>query len=156
MSEPTSEPIPPIDLPPTSTRHKIAVVAALAIAIGAMYLAVTRTSEDSDDLPVGAASRPDVVERLIPFDGASVLRQAEMGIDLAPGYEGALIINGVEIPEAEMRLVPEQNQAFFAPGEGKVIEELPGGTTCIVAIAWRSSVGRGTQDEPFRWCFEVT
>jgi hypothetical protein len=158
MSEPTGDPTtpPPVSLPPTSTRYKLAVAAALALAVGAMYLAVTRTSEGGDDLPVEAASRPEVVEHLIPFNGAEVLRQAELGIDLAPGYEGALIVNGVEIPESDLRLVPEQNQVFFSPGEGKAIEELPGGTTCVVAIAWKSSVGRGVQDEPFRWCFEVT
>ena len=121
-----------------------------------MYLAVTRTERGATTSRSRVASRPDVVEHLIPFNGAAVLRQAELGIDLAPGYEGTLVVNGMEIPAEEQRLVPEQNQVFFTPGEGKVIEELPGGTTCVVAIVWKSSEGRGPQDEPFRWCFEVT
>ncbi len=66
------------------------------------------------------------MEHLVPRNGAEVLRQSELGIDLAPGYEGTLVVNGVEMPTAQLRLVPEQNQVFFTPGEGKVIDELPG------------------------------
>jgi hypothetical protein len=153
MSEPTTDAQPP--WPGSSARYKVAVAAAVAVAAGALYLAVSRTSTDPDE-PVNVSARPDVVERLIPFNGAEILRQQELGIDLAPGYEGTLVINGTEIPAEEQRLVPEQNQVYFTPGDGKVIEELPGGTTCVVAIAWKSSNGRGPADEQFRWCFEVT
>jgi len=91
-----------------------------------------------------------------PGAGDDVIRQAEIGIDLAPGYEGTLVVNGVEIPTDELRLVPAQHQVFFAPGEGKVVERLNAGPNCAMAVVWKSSLGRGTvNDESFTWCFEA-
>ncbi|MDQ2649385.1 MAG: hypothetical protein M3Z03_07515 [Actinomycetota bacterium] len=153
MSEPTEASGPA--WPASSTRYKIGVAVALAAAAGAFYLAASRTETDRDD-PVEVTSRPDVVERLIPFSGASILRQQELGVDLAPGYEGTLFINGIEIPADEQRRVPEQNAVYFTPGEGKTVEELQAGPNCVVAVAWKSSTGRGVADEPFRWCFDAT
>lgn len=153
-TDPTGDQPGAVTLPPTSLRYKALVVLAGLLALGAFALAVTRTNT-SEDEPVRVASRPDVVEHLVPFNGAQVPRQAELGVDLAPGYEGTLVVNGIEIPADQQRLVPEQNQVFFSPGEGKVIDKLPAGGTCVVAIAWKSAVGRGPADEAFRWCFEV-
>ena len=85
------------------------------VAAATMAVAVMRTNTD-EDTPAAVAGRPDVVEHLIPPNGTQQQRQSELGIDLAPGYEGALSVNGVSIPTDELRLVPEQNQVFFTPG----------------------------------------
>ena len=79
-----------------------------------------------------------------------MLRQAELGIDLAPGYDGTLAVNGVEIPVEEQRRVPEQNQVFFTPGEGKVVERLLAGPNCATAIVWKAADGPGTAERPDR------
>ncbi len=143
------------DRPASDRRFRLLVGLGLLVAAGAMLAAVLATDTDEDTPPTQSGSRT-VVEHLIPRNGAEVLRQAELGVDLAPGYEGTLIVNGTEIPSDQLRLVPEQHQVFFTPGEGKVIEELPAGRTCVVALAWRSAVGRGPDDERTRWCFDVT
>jgi hypothetical protein len=138
--------------PMSERRHRLLIAVLLAGAAVALYAGVRATDTGDDD----TEERSEVVERLIPREGDEVLRQAELGIDLAPGYEGALVINGVEIPTEELRLVPEQNQVFFTPGEGKAVERLRAGPNCAVAIAWRSSQGRGTaNDRSFTWCFEA-
>jgi hypothetical protein len=121
-----------------------------------MVLAVRATNTGDQDDPATVSAAPDVVEHLVPPAGSEQLRQSEIGIDLAAGYEAALIVSGIEIPMDQLRLVPEQNQVFFTPGEGKVIEELEGGQVCVTAVVWKSAVGRGSQDQPFRWCFDVT
>jgi hypothetical protein len=136
-------------------RYRVFVAAALLVAAAAFTAAILATQTD-DDPPVTVSGRPDVVEHVIPPDGAAVQRQAELGIDLAPGYEGRLVIDDLEIPEDQLRLVPEQNQVFFTAGEDKVIEELEAGRTCVTAIAWRSAVGRGVADQRIRWCFTVS
>jgi hypothetical protein len=136
-------------------RYALYVTLAIAVAVGAMALAINRTNTDNDEPPI-VSSRPDIVEHLRPLNGDEHLRQAEFGIDLAPGYEGTLVVNGVEIPKRQLREVPEQNQVFFTPGEGTVIEELPAGETCVTAIVWRSSQGRGIEDRRVSWCFDVT
>lgn len=141
--------------PSSSLRYRIGVAVAVAVAAAAMAAAVMRTNTEAD-VPPAVAGRPDVVEHLIPPSGTQFLRQSELGIDLSPGYEGRLAVNGTEIPTEQLRLVPEQNQVFFTPGEGKVIEELQAGPACVVAVVWRSADGMGTADKTFRWCFEVT
>jgi hypothetical protein len=136
-------------------RFRLLIAAMIAAAFVALYVGV-RATDTGDDDPVTVNGRPDVVEHLVPRAGDEVLRQAELGIDLAPGYEGALVVNGVEIPTDELRLVPEQNQVFFTPGDGKVVERLLAGPNCATAIVWKASVGRGTADDTsFSWCFEA-
>ena len=172
MTDPTSDPYepgdeggtPPVDPPPESLpsvrtlsdgRYRLFLVLAIGGALAAIVLGYRATQPDGAD-PVAVSARPDVVERLIPRSGAEVIRQAELGIDLAPGYEGRLVVNGVEIPEDELRLVPEQNEVFFAPGEGKAVERLDAGPNCVVAIVWESAVGRDPlTDQAFQWCFEA-
>lgn len=140
----------------SDTRYRIFVAVALAAAAAAMGIAVAATNTGDADDPASVSAAPNVVEHLVPPAGSEQLRQSELGIDLAAGYEAALSVNGTEIPTDELRLVPEQNQVFFTPGEGKVIEELPGGKVCVLALVWKSSVGRGAQDRSFQWCFDVT
>lgn len=136
-------------------RFRLLVISMVVAACIALYAGV-RATDTGDSDPVTVSGRPDVVEHLVPGAGDEVIRQAELGIDLAPGYEGALAVNGVEIPTEELRLVPEQNQVFFTPSDGKVVERLNAGPNCAEAIVWKASVGRGTaDDQSFRWCFEA-
>lgn len=153
-----TDPAPPADLPPrppTSWRYRAFVVLALLVAAAALAVGVRATQTDSDQ-PAAVSGRTDVVEHLYPRNGAEVLRQVEIGIDLAPGYAGRLVVNEEPVPEEDLRLVPEQNQVFFLPGPGKVLETLPSGTTCVTAVVWRSADGPGVADLTFRWCFDVT
>ena len=139
----------------SESRYRVLIAGLVAVACLALYFGITAT--DTGDGDGGAATaRRDVVEHLIPRPGDEVLRQAELGIDLAPGWEGALSLNGVDIPTEELRLVPQQNQVFFTPGEGKAVERLLAGPNCASVTAWRSSLGRGTaEDQIITWCFDA-
>lgn len=165
---PPDDPTPAADVPPVtrpaypapgtqpaSWRYRAFVAAALVVAAAALYFGVKATETDSDQ-PITVNGRPEVVEHLYPRNGAEVLRQVEVGIDLAGGYEAALMVNDTAIPTDELRIVPEQNQVFFTPGEGKVLERLPAGPTCVTATVWRSADGPGVDDLSYRWCFDVT
>jgi hypothetical protein len=153
VTEPTPA-LPP--RPPSSWRYRLAVTVALIVAGLALYAGVRATETGEQDTPL-VNGRPGVVERIIPREAAEALHQSEIGIDLAPGYEGGLILNGTTIPTEELRLVPEQNQVFFAPGPDKTFEALPSGANCVVAVVWKSSDGPGTaSDLSFSWCFDVT
>jgi len=122
--------------------------AALALVVG---IAVTDSSKTDD------ATQSEIVERFIPNADDEVLRQAELGIDLAPGYDGTLAVNGVDIPVEDQRRVPEQNEVFFSPGEGKAVEQLVAGPNCVTATVWKAADGPGTaNDRTFQWCFSAT
>lgn len=153
-----TDPAPSAALPPRSPaswRYRAFVAVALVLAAAALAVGV-RATQTGGDHPAAVSGRTDVVEQLYPRDGAEVLRQVEIGIDLAPGYAGRLVVNEEPVPEDDLRLVPEQNQVFFLPGPGKVLETLPAGTTCVTAVVWRSADGPGLADLTFRWCFDVT
>lgn len=152
MSDPTPTPPAPA---PIEWRHRAFVAVALTVAAAALYFGVKATETDGES-SVSVNGRPDVVEHVIPRNGAEILRQTQIGIDLVSGYEGTLVVNGLEIPAAELRVVPEQNQVFFTPGEGATVEKLPPGVNCATAIVWKSSEGRGANDLSFQWCFDVT
>ena len=143
----------PAPSPMSSGRYRLLVGgliggAAIALAVG---IAVTDTSDPDD------ATQSEFVEHLIPQRDAEVLRQAELGIDLAPGFDGTLAVNGVAIPVEDQRRVPEQNQVFFTPGDGKAVEQLQAGRNCVTATVWEAADGPGTpKDRTVEWCFEAT
>lgn len=152
VSEPRVErPSPPA----SSLRYRVLVTLAVATAAIALVLGIRHTKTE-DAAPVIVNGRPDVVEHLIPEQNAEILQQSEIGIDLAPGYEGILVLDGTTIPTGELRIVREQNQVFFAPGPGRVFTALPSGQNCVTAVVWQSAQGRGPGDLSFRWCFDVT
>jgi hypothetical protein len=138
----------------SDSRFRLVLFVGIAAAAALILIAIRMTNTDPEADTVAAA--PTKIEHVVPVGGSSVLRQSEIGIDLAPGYDADLTIAGVPIPRSQLRLVPQQNQVFFTPGKGKAIEELEAGDTCVDATIWKSSVGHGTGDTEVRWCFTVT
>ena len=104
----------------------------------------------------GGPSEAEIVEQTIPAEGAEILRQAQIGIDLGDVFDVVrLSINGTTLPEAELIRRPELNQIFFQPSEDFTFEALPSGRVCAVAEVVRVS----ERDQILRsveWCFEVT
>jgi hypothetical protein len=131
--------------------RKIAVGVLLVGALGAFVYAFSLGRGTTDEIATTGS-----VEQLVPPQGAQVLRQSEIGIDLAPEWTGVLQINGIEIPEDQLRRVPAQNQVFFTPGPGREIEELPPGQVDVVALIWRPVAGESRDDaDTVRWTFSV-
>lgn len=152
MTDPTTD---RPSYPPSSLRYRVVVTVAVVVAVAALIAGI-RATKTTDENGVLVNGRPDVVEHVTPRDGTEALQQAEIGIDLAVGYEGGLILNGTAIPTDQLRVVPAQNQVFFAPGAGRAFEALPSGRNCVTALVWKSSDGRGTaSDLSFQWCFDV-
>lgn len=113
-----------------------------------------------DEQPPGVASggpsEAELVEQTYPAEGAEILQQEQIGIDLGPVYDVVrFTVNGTDIPEAELIRRPELNQVFFQPGDDFTFEALPPGRVCAVADVVRVS----ERDDILRrveWCFEVT
>ena len=124
----------------------------LVVAVGMFWLAGQNGNADPE--PVISES---AVEQLIPADGSpSVLRQAEIGIDLKDGWTGELSVNGVFIPEDQLRRNEPLAQIFFTPGPGKEIEQFRSGTVVVVASIWRPIDGETREDgRQVVWRFKV-
>lgn len=84
----------------------------IAVVVGAVLLA---PSGDPIDVP-------DTVERFSPADGATVLEQTTVVLDLAPGYGVAFTIDGIAVPPEEVISAEATGRHEFIPGPGKVIE----------------------------------
>ncbi len=124
----------------------------LVLALSAFVFAFTLGEKSTD-----VALTNDAVEQLIPERGDQVLRQTEIGIDLQPGWTAVLQVNGVEIPEDQLRRVDAQNQVFFTAGAEKEFEELAPGTVEVTALIWRPVDGENRADaDAVRWSFQVS
>ncbi|MBW3645653.1 MAG: hypothetical protein KY441_09130 [Actinobacteria bacterium] len=131
-------------------RRRIALTALLALALFGFVYAFT-LGGDKDAGPGDAA-----VENLVPGPGSQTVRQAEIGVDLVPEWTALLVVNGIEIPEDQLRRVDAQNQVFFTPGPGKEIEQLDAGMVQVTALIWRPVAGETRQDaQAVRWTFRV-
>jgi hypothetical protein len=136
---------------PPNRRFKpryIAYLALLAIAVVCLVLAARLGSSDTSQLDGGR------IQRLIPTPGAKILQQDIIGIDMAPGYEASLVLNGIPLPLDQTYTVPQLNQVTFKAGPGKVYETLPAGQNCLTATYWQSAFGPKVSSIR-SWCFTV-
>jgi len=131
--------------------RRIILLLLVGGAIGAIVYAGTLSSG-----PAEIRRTDEAVERLVPADGSPVaVRQAEVGIDLATGWTGVLIVNGLEIPEDELRRVEAQNEVYFQPGAGKAIEAFQPGPIVVEAEIWRSASETRDDARTVTWAFGV-
>ena len=133
-------------------RYRLVVGALLLVAVGLVWWAGTLRGEPPEPQLLDAA-----VEQVIPPDGSpGVVRQARIGIDLAPGWTGVLQINGIEVPEDQLDRNEPLNQVFYTPGEGKEIERLSAGPVVVNALIWRSGFGETRENaRTVTWRFRV-
>jgi hypothetical protein len=145
----------------------IAAIATLGIGLIVAGLAAARTGDERTPKITDPA-----VEQVFPKDGDLVLRQSQVGVDLAPGYRGVLIIDGQELPISDLVAIdpatgaqpvlsldaqfdPAQNTVTFTPREGAAIESFAPGDHGATAVFWREGDSR-LQGRSFSWQFKVS
>ena len=148
------------------TRTKVVVVVVLTVAVAALVLGYLTTADrGGPDARVsgtapGAGERvAGGVEALLPRDGAEILGQELIGIDLAPGWTGDLLLlpgNGqaTTLPEDELER-DELNRITYQPGPGRTVERLSG-DYCLAATIWDQVEGREATQRTVNWCFSAT
>ena len=125
------------------TVRRVVLALLLVVGIGMFWLA----GHNGLSGEVPPLDTDKAVEGLIPGDGSpNVLRQSEIGIDLADGWTASLQINGRDIPDDELRVNGPLNQYFFTPGPGKAVEKLNAGTVIVLAKIWRPVDGETRDD----------
>jgi hypothetical protein len=135
---------------------------ASALIAGALALIIYgfASAETGDD---AVEINDPAVERVIPSPGSLVLRQSQVGADLASGYRGLLIIDGTEIPSYDVgtanvldaQFDPALNTVLFLPREGATISEFAPGDHNITVLYWRLDETRD-QARQFSWTFKVS
>lgn len=141
---------------------------SILIGFGAIVLAFALTSRDSS-APLAITGNP-AIEALIPAPDSEVLRQSQVGIDLAPGYDAELTINGTFIPIDEVNVLRDVenpdvssgipgsfdttlSRFLYQPLEGRAVPELRGDENCVEVRFWPLS--DPTDIEEVGWCFTV-
>ncbi len=151
------------------------LMASLVIAFGLVLvifgLTTALTGNDGID-------RPEAIESVQPVENAvQVLQQERVIVDLQPGYEARLVIDGIELPttiigqsDVDPFEQPDPGQqvdlpttAVFDPGnavisfqpvEGALIESFTEGLHEVRVIYWRIEDGP-EQARSYRWEFNV-
>ena len=107
--------------------------------------------------------KDSAITALSPKPGEFALRQATIGVTLAPAYTlaetnspGFWIITGgqvIPIPQDQLDIIPGLNQYFFTPGPGKDVTKLQPGRNCV-NLRVRRANDPTDQGHPFSWCFQ--
>jgi hypothetical protein len=150
-------------------------VASLVIAAGLLLIIFGFTTALTGD---DGIDRPEAIESVLPVENAiQVLQQDRIVVDLQPGYEARLVLDGVELPttvigqsdvDPNVQAQPGQQvdlptTAVFDPGnavisfqptDGALIETLEQGIHKATVFFWK------TEDGPefarvYSWTFEV-
>lgn len=147
--------------------RRLAMTGALVLGIAFVVYALGRSPESTT--PIGAVSDPAVLSQS-PSPGSHVLHQTAVGAKLANGYDGRIIIDGVEVPEDQMDgAAPvdspaydprygvrpnNKNSVFFTPGSNKVITKYPAGEVHVTVRFWSIAKGEASA-RTVSWAFFV-
>jgi hypothetical protein len=145
------------------------VSAGFAVGLILVAHAFTSARTGSD----GQGVKNPAIDRLIPSPDDLVLRQSEVGIDLATGYTGQLIIDGQALPTQEVvaanspspgtvdrildvRFDRAENTLLYQPLDvpGAPIKQFDPGQHTITARFWRLDEGEDTAHQ-YTWSFRV-
>ena len=128
-------------------RHRIiSTLLGLALAIVAIGAVVFAPSGRLTEAP-------ETLESYSPSDGANVLRQIQIEIDLPVGYEIVLVVDGVTIPTDEINVIEPTGRFTWRPSDTTIIPEWSVGFHTIWA-RWDRSTGLPDPGE-WIWTFRV-
>jgi hypothetical protein len=146
-------------------RLGLSLVIAGALALIVYGFASAQTGDEAVEITDPA------IERVLPLPGALVLRQSQVGADLASGYRGVLIIDGQEIPTQDAQAPGgantdvavnfdavfdlAQNTVLFLPRQGATIEQFAPGDHQATVVYWKLDETRD-QAKTFSWKFKVS
>ena len=140
-------------------RVKIMLVALVGVMIAGTVLALRYGVSGDDE---ASLSKPTGVERFIPESGTHNLGQSNVGVDLADGYEGYLVVENVAIDNIVegdnsdgLHFTPGQQIYEYSPGPGRRVSKLSTPKACVTAMIWKAVEGRSTA-KPAHWCFFTT
>lgn len=119
----------------------------LMVAIGGFVWVFTGPTD------TGQGELPAAVESVFPSGGNLELRQTTIIADLASGYLGYLMLDGIELPPDQVRLVEGLNRLEFTPEPGGDIDLR--GRHCAAVVYWTVTQTRD-DGRAYRWCFNLT
>jgi hypothetical protein len=131
------------------TPYRIVVSLLLAVAAAALYVglvsSVDHKSEVADNQHIAA---------LFPAPHGTALRQTRIVAQLKDGYTGTLIVEGIEIPDAQVEHLEGLDTVAFTPGPGTETGPLQPGKRCARVVYWPLTSSRADAAY-YDWCWQV-
>ncbi|MEN9645095.1 MAG: hypothetical protein RL238_1764 [Actinomycetota bacterium] len=148
------------------------LLASLVIAVCLFAMAYAAASAVTGRDALGL---PDTIEQIDPVPAAvRVPSQTSVFVDLLPGYEGVLVVDGLELPTVNIEDLqdvankpgqqitlppttiyePGNATLTFDPVEGAEIESFGQGEHIVKVIYWKTIEGRNSA-RSFTWTFNV-
>ncbi len=131
----------------STTRYRV-ILSILGVVFAAIVVLAVLLAPSGD-----APRLPDAVDLYSPTDGATVLRQTQVVVDLDVGYDIDLVVDGVPIPDDELDVIEETGRFVWIPGPGKTFEEWAPGLHAI-EVTWERTSGLPDPGS-LRWSFRV-
>lgn len=130
-------------------RVLVATIAVTAIVLLVVGIAVGAVLSGLEPAP----ALPREIERIIPGDGAAILRQDSVGVDLEATYQCNLQIDGIQIPPDQLTGTDEVGECLYRPGPDQEIEEFTPGRHDVLVTFWPAT--DPTAVKFHRFIFEV-
>jgi hypothetical protein len=127
--------------------RRILISVVVAVALVGLAIGFSSAQRPEERVQPG-------VERIYPLPGDLDLRQVKIGAILRPGYEGALVLDGAEIPESDLYREPSLYQIELRPEPDSIFADLSPGRHCASIVFWPASVGRQAASTQ-QWCFNL-
>ena len=153
--------------------NKSALFASFGVSVGLILIVVGLNAATTGR---DALNLPDAIENMSPANNEKVLRQSEIRIDFIDGYEGVLVVDGVEIPTTRLDELqtdgkqpkpgeqvdlpptaiydPGNFTLSFLPQDGAPVEKLAQGKHTARVFFWKNTDTRN-EAQAYTWEFSV-
>ena len=118
----------PLPSAPVLRRLGVSLVASVALVVRG--IGFTGAGKEKRQYPAA-------VEGVTPRPGDLELRQDKISADLAPGYTGVLVLDGVEVPEEDTYRVEALNSLELRPQPGSDFNHIAPGPHRVRLLYWR-------------------
>ena len=142
----TGEPHP--ESAETKRKYRLIYGALSAALLAVIVIAFVFGSPEGEDIGL-----PEQIEAIRPVPQETVLRQAQIEVDMQVGYEVEIWVDDVQLPAQEILFVEGTAVFSWAPGIDRLFTEWTRGEH-TATVKWRSVTGLPDVGE-YTWTFRV-
>lgn len=113
--------------------QRVALVAVVVLIVVNLAIFGTRHEVRGTTAP---ATRPAIIEQVVPAEDELVLGQSSVIVDIKPTYTAQLSIDGNVIPEDQVTVEPDVYEISFQPTPDHDIHRFSPGTHTVTIEYW--------------------
>ena len=132
----------------TLRRVVLSLIVVGALALIAIGFSLTKEPDPTVQITDSA------VRQVFPPGGELDLRQSDIGFQLDPQYDGRLKVDGLDIPDDQVRFQIGVNLWLFRPGPGTETGALRPGRHTATAVFWKKGKTEAS-GRTYSWSFNV-